>query len=203
MTASKTSYEHHVRFLMDPGCPWTWENIPLDTRRRPGPAHRNTMGFAGPGIPHTGTYPITPCGANTLKAARPFRLFYKAGQTEGNEAVDRLYLAAGRLRYDDKRELDDDDMLKKALIEAGLPESLAAEAENDGGIDKVLESLYETNSRGGVFGVPTLFFDRSEDPFFGPVIDTVPPDEEAGDLFDHILGLTRHDYFYEIKRPRV
>ena len=202
MTASKTSYEHHVRFLMDPGCPWTWKTslwIRAAARVRPIEIQWDLLAleFLNRDVSDH------PMRGKHIKSRKAFRLFYKAGQTEGNEAVDRLYLAAGRLRYDDKRELDDDDMLKKALIEAGLPESLAAEAENDGGIDKVLESLYETNSRDGVFGVPTLFFDRSEDPFFGPVIDTVPPDEEAGDLFDHILGLTRHDYFYEIKRPRV
>jgi hypothetical protein len=50
--------------------------------------------------------------------------------------------------------------------------------------------------------VETLYFGDRDIPYYGPVIDRVPAGEETGDLWDHILALTRHDSFYELKRPR-
>ncbi|HEX8243754.1 MAG TPA: hypothetical protein VF541_09670, partial [Longimicrobium sp.] len=55
----------------------------------------------------------------------------------------------------------------------------------------------------GAFGVPTLVLDNGEGPgMFGPVIMPVPKGEEAGEMWDHMLWLTRHQGFFEMKRGR-
>ena len=55
----------------------------------------------------------------------------------------------------------------------------------------------------GAFGVPTIRLDDGFGPaIFGPVISRVPGDDEAVELWRHVLWLTRSDNFWELKRQR-
>jgi hypothetical protein len=54
------------------------------------------------------------------------------------------------------------------------------------------------------FGVPTIRLDGGEGPgIFGPVISRVPADDEAVELWRHVVWLTRSDNFWELKRNRA
>jgi 2-hydroxychromene-2-carboxylate isomerase len=125
-----------------------------------------------------------------------------ARQTAGNAGLDNLYLALGDLRYEQGRELDDETVLSDALVRADLPASLLEEARSNQALDEALQRQYEHAWLSGAFGVPTIYIDHSEVPYFGPVIAGIPPEEEAGELWDLILGISRYSYFYELKRER-
>jgi 2-hydroxychromene-2-carboxylate isomerase len=130
------------------------------------------------------------------------RLLSLARETGGNEALGRLYFSVGEAHHDDGEELSDGNMLADALGRSGLPADLLEQTRESVQLDRELWAGYESACATGAFGVPTLYFGDRDIPFYGPVIDRVPSGREAGDLWDHILGLSRHESFYEIKRPR-
>lgn len=88
------------------------------------------------------------------------------------------------------------------LAAAGLPAGLA-DALGDPAWDAVVqagtdEALALT---GKDVGTPILHVDPPDGPaFFGPVISRLPGDDEAVQLWDHVLGLARFPGFAELKR---
>ena len=52
--------------------------------------------------------------------------------------------------------------------------------------------------------MPTIQLDGGAGPaIFGPVINEVPDDDDAVELWEHVSWLTRHGNFAELKRDRV
>lgn len=198
---SSSSNAHDVRFLLDPACPWAWRTslwIRAAARVRP-----LTIEWGILSLEYVNRDKKDNAYMERIKRSRrSLRLLAKAREVAGDEGIGRLYLAIGDARHNQGHELDDEDMLAKALNDADLSSSLMEETREDKALDAALESTYEKTFAGGAFGVPTLYIDHSDVPYFGPVIDEVPPDEKAGELWDLIVGITDHPYFYEIKRPR-
>jgi 2-hydroxychromene-2-carboxylate isomerase len=146
--------------------------------------------------------PIDPRRELRPKVRLSLRLLAKTEHHAGNEAMGRLYGEIAEAYHQRGLALDDDKMLKEALERTGLPLGLLEEAKSDLSMDRKLEAIYEEEVRKRAIGVPSLFIEREEDPFFGPVIDEVPPMEQALELWDLIVALSRHTYFFEIKRSR-
>jgi len=192
---------HHVRFLFDPACPWAWRAslwIRAVAGVRPLTIQWDLLSLEylnreNRDDPHRELH---------RKTRHAVRLLAKAEEVEGNEGMGRLYMAISVARYEKDLELDDPQVLLGALKEAGLPYSLLEEARVDPTLDTRLQKVYQEACAVGAFGVPTLFFDHRDSPYFGPVIDTVPDDSKAGQLWDLILELSHHEYFYELKRKR-
>ena len=192
--------DHHARFLFDPVCPWAWRAslwMRAVARVRSveiewGLLSLEYLNRDSEDNPFHGLH---------LKSRLPLRLLALARDSGGNGGIDKLYLALGDL-YAQGRELDDDAVLAEALARTCLSPLLLQEAHRRNDLDDALQGGYERAWLGGAFGVPTIYIDRSEVPFFGPVIDSVPSDREAGELWDHVLGLSRHPYFFELKRER-
>ncbi len=186
---------HHVRFLFDPACPWAWKTslwIRAASRVRP-----LTIEWGLLSLEYVNRgQKDSPYMERIKKSRHSLSLLAKAREVEGNDGIDRLYLAVCDARHNQGRELDDEDMLADALNQAKLPASLLEETRDNKGINATLEEAYESAFAGGAFGVPTLYIDHSQVPYFGPVIDQIPPDEEAGELLDLIVGISRLSYFY-------
>jgi 2-hydroxychromene-2-carboxylate isomerase len=127
-----------------------------------------------------------------------------ARRRHGEEAVDRLYAALARARFERDEELGDPAVCEAALEEAGLDRGLRAAALADPTTREEVEAEHGAivASR-GAFGVPTLVLDDGQGPeLFGPVIDPVPEGEAAGQLWDRVAWLMRQPGFFEVKRSR-
>jgi 2-hydroxychromene-2-carboxylate isomerase len=88
------------------------------------------------------------------------------------------------------------------LAEAGLPGELS-EALDDPSWDKVVmaETTEALALTGKDVGTPILHVDPPDGvAFFGPVISRRPSDDQAAELWDHVLALTRFPGFSELKR---
>ena len=88
------------------------------------------------------------------------------------------------------------------LADAGLPAALA-DALEDSTLDTVIQA--ETDEAlaltGRDVGTPILQIDPPDGlAFFGPVISRLPGEEEAAELWDHVVGLARFPGFAELKR---
>lgn len=124
----------------------------------------------------------------------------------GNEAMGDYYEAIGNRIFDGLQSPQMDDTITGALSDAGLPEEICGEAQEDPAtwetlVDEHTRLVSETRS----FGVPTIGLDGPDGPvIFGPVISNPPEsDADAEALWEHVTWLTRYDNFSELKRDRT
>lgn len=127
----------------------------------------------------------------------------------GDAAVDRLYAALGAAIFDTDPVPDDDaarrgtaGFVAPVLAGLGLPAGLA-DALDDPGWDALIRA--ETDEAlaltGKDVGTPILQFEPPDGvAFFGPVISRLPADDEAAELWDHVIALARFPGFAELKR---
>jgi len=198
-----TNYDvtHHVRFLFDPICPWAYQAslwIREVAKVRPLNIEWGLLSLEFINRDTKDDEYLAPLRRNRLT----FRLLEYARQVGGNKALDDLYLAIGEARHERNRSLTDQKMLEKALASAGLPISLLEATRTNQKIDEQLELAYAQATAKGAFGVPTLFLNDGQTPFYGPLIEIVPTGDEAGQLWDHTSAMISLPYFYELKRGR-
>jgi|YNPNPStandDraft_1061719.scaffolds.fasta_scaffold00318_14 hypothetical protein len=190
-----------IRFLLDPVCPWTfraalwirevrllrpvsveWGLLSLEYINRGQPDHPMKERFS--------------------QNRWAMRLLAKAAMEGGNEAVEGLYFELAEACHERGERLDEESTLLRAATRSGSPVEWVPQTREAPGLDGALWASYAAHCATGAFGVPTLYPEGRGIPYYGPVIDRVPTGTQAADLWDHVLGLTRHDCFFELKRPR-
>lgn len=140
---------------------------------------------------------------------RLLRMASAAREAHGRAAVGPLYAALGarimEAGPDEGRAPGwqaDPALATDALAEAGLPASLVGaldDASRDAGIQA--ESDEALSLTGKDVGTPIVHFEPPGGvAFFGPVISRLPDEEQAGVLWDHVIGLARFPGFAELKR---
>jgi len=93
-------------------------------------------------------------------------------------------------------------LFEEALAEVGLDLKLA-EAMNDETLNAVIIESHERGIAlvGNDVGTPIISVGGAA--FFGPVISPAPKGEEAGKLWDGVVGVASYPGFFEIKRSRT
>lgn len=136
----------------------------------------------------------------------PARVFAKV-KAEQPEKVDELYTVMGEMVHPGgeggkKGYGAYDSVIVAALDKVGLPAAFAEVANTDDE-DDLLRGFHQRamDAVGDDVGTPVV--QLGDTAFFGPVITRVPTGEEAGQLFDHAVGLASFDYFFELKRSRT
>ena len=144
---------------------------------------------------------------------RLLRVAARTRDTLDREAVGTLYAALGTHIFDSEPitgRADDTGLdvrgtaafLSPILAEAGLPESLIDALEDDT-LDPVIraESDEALSLTGKDVGTPIIHVDPPHGvAFFGPVISRLPSEQDAVELWDHVVGLARFPGFAELKR---
>jgi 2-hydroxychromene-2-carboxylate isomerase len=138
---------------------------------------------------------------------RLLRVAARVRAEHGREAVGPLYEAFGRHIF----EVDEQpapavggsrDHAASILAEVGLPTSLADavdDASADAGIQAETDEALSLTGKD--VGTPILHFRPPEGvAFFGPVISRLPSEEEAVELWDHVVALAGFPGFAELKR---
>jgi hypothetical protein len=150
-------------------------------------------------------------GEETIEAAREsrsaaaLRTAVAVRAAHGGDAVGRFYHALDTRTWDGSDDLRDPDTLRRALADAGLDASLHDAAQDDPATwESVVSEHKAVVEQFGAFGVPTIALDGGDGPgVFGPVISRMPADEEAVELWRHVVWLVRSDNFWELKRDRA
>lgn len=190
-----------LRFLFDPACPWAWRTSKwVRNARKERPIQVEWELFSLEYANREGG------NEGYLERARrnrvALRLLHLAREHSGSDGIDRLYEELGKSRHERGEELHDPQVLAAALRETGMDEALLDTATQQTDLDETLEEGYLAAEETGAFGVPTLYFGQETTPYFGPVIDPVPDNEEAAKLWDNLSGIAEQPYFFELKRPR-
>jgi 2-hydroxychromene-2-carboxylate isomerase len=142
---------------------------------------------------------------------RLLRMAAATREAHGREAVDRLYAALGAEVFDrapvpdaagDHGRRGTAEFVAPVLAGLGLPADLA-DALDDTSQDALIQA--ETDEAlaltGKDVGTPILHFEPPQGvAFFGPVISRLPADDEAAELWDHVIALARFPGFAELKR---
>jgi 2-hydroxychromene-2-carboxylate isomerase len=142
------------------------------------------------------------------------RLLRMAARTRaeyGRESIEPLYAELGATIFDREGAANDAaarevrgtrEFVEPVLTAVGLPPTLA-DALDDASWDAEIQA--ETDEAlsltGKDVGTPILHFEPPDGvAFFGPVISRLPTEEQAAELWDHVIGLTRFPGFAELKR---
>jgi hypothetical protein len=142
---------------------------------------------------------------------RLLRVAARTRAEHGRDAVGALYAALGAHIFDSDPVPDDAEshgdrgtreFLAPILTELGLPAAVA-DALQDESYDAEIQA--ETDEAltltGKDVGTPIIQFEPPNGvAFSGPVISRLPSDEQALELWDHVIGLARFPGFAEIKR---
>lgn len=186
-----------VTFYFDPLCPWAWLTSlwMREVRRQTGvPIEWKFFSLAG-------------VNDRPDQWHGPLRICAQAGREGGNEAVDKAYLALGRLFHEGKNSFDQiGDLAAVAapyLREVGLDPEIARRAlEDESTLQDVMHEQQEATDKLGAFGVPWIVLGNEDYGFFGPVIGQTLSPEEAVELWNHYTFIGSRPYLYELKRGR-
>lgn len=144
---------------------------------------------------------------------RLLRVAARARHEDGAEAVDALQAALGAHIFDTPPVENADDetvrhrhgtreFLEPILREVGLSADLADALDDSSWDDAIRADGDEARALTGKdVGTPIIHFEPPDGvAFFGPVISRLPEPEQAGELWDHVVGLARFPGFAELKR---
>jgi 2-hydroxychromene-2-carboxylate isomerase len=190
-----------VTFYLDPTCPFTWRTSRWirDVAARRGEDVRWRL-LSLPMLNEGREIPEQ-YRAGMAWGTGVLRVLAAAGERHGQGAVDRLYTAIGE-RIHDQGADQGAATLAGAIADAGLPEGLAAAAD-DATLDAAVRASHdEAQARVGTeTGSPVTAIGDGP-AFFGPVLAPVPSGDEADRLFEALRLLSTVPQFSEVKRAR-
>ena len=193
-------------FWFDPLCPWAWvtSRWMLEVEQvRPVTTRWHIMSLAilnsGPDMPEEHS-------AWVARAWGPVRVLTAARLAHGEEVVLPLFTSIGTQIHLGGNH-DHDEVIRKALADAGLPAELADAATSTNYDEALAVSHHEGMDAVGMdVGTPVIHVpgpDGSVVAFFGPVVTPIPRGEAAGRLWDGTLLVAGTPGFYELKRSRT
>lgn len=192
----------YADFWFDPLCPWAWltSRWMLEVEKvRPVKTRWHIMSLAVLNE-NREDLPEQYREAMRTRAWGPVRVCMAAEQAHGQDVLEPLYTALGELIHLQKRR--DDDVIRDALANCGLPAELASAATSTG-YDEALRQSHKEGMDPVGYEVGTPVIHCRGQAFFGPVVTPAPKGEDAGLLWDGVNLVCGFDGFYELKRSRT
>ncbi len=204
-----------VRFWFDPVCPFCWLTstwVRTVARRRGFAVEWRfiALRLLNAHVDYDAQFPPEYQAGHTA-GLRLLRVCAAVREQAGPDALARFYEALGAAIFE-REEVPEHSGARErrgthafvlpVLEQTGLPAELA-ETLDDARYDAVIQA--ETDEAlaltGKDVGTPIIQIDPPDGlAFFGPVISRKPADDEAEQLWDHVVGLTRFPGFTELKR---
>jgi hypothetical protein len=206
-----------IHFYFDPVCPFAWMTSKWVRKVQAQREYRVDWRFISLRLLNShidyDTHFPPEYEAGHTAGLRLLRMAARTRAEHGREAIEPLYAALGARIFDQERDGARDDaatreargtreFVEPVLAQIGLPSTLAG-ALDDPSWDHVVQR--ETDEAlaltGKDVGTPILHFEPPAGvAFFGPVISRLPSDDQAAELWDHVIALARFPGFSELKR---
>jgi 2-hydroxychromene-2-carboxylate isomerase len=204
-----------VRFWFDPVCPYCWLTsiwVRTVARRRGFAVEWRfiALRLLNAHVDYDAQFPPEYEAGHTA-GLRLLRVCAAVREQHGPEALARFYEELGTAVFE-REEVPEHSggrerrgthaFVLPVLERVGLPGELA-ESLDDTRYDATIQA--ETDEAlaltGKDVGTPIIQLDAPDGlAFFGPVISRMPTEEQAGELWDHAVGLARFPGFAELKR---
>ena len=203
-----------IRFYFDPVCPFCWltskwlrmvqaeRDLSVDWRFI-------SLRLINEHVDYDAHFPPEYEAGHTA-GLRLLRVVARARQEHGAAAVDSLQAALGAHIFDTPptdttggpERRGTREFLEPILREVDLPTVLADALDDTSWDDAIRADGDEALALTGKdVGTPIIHFEPPDGvAFFGPVISRLPEPEQAGELWDHVVGLARFGGFAELKR---
>ena len=202
-----------LRFWFDPVCPFAWMTSrwvrvvavqrDYDVEWRP-----ISLRLLNAHVDYDAHFPPEYEAGHTA-GLRLLRVASRVLDEHGQDGVARFYAACGQHVFEREGGADPARdtraLAARVLDDAGLPADLADAVDDDARDAGIQASTDEALALTGKdVGTPILHF-RPDDgdggtAFFGPVISRPPSEEQAAELWDHVIGLATFPGFAELKR---
>jgi pimeloyl-ACP methyl ester carboxylesterase/protein-disulfide isomerase-like protein with CxxC motif len=192
-----------VRFHFDPICPWCYQTSRWLKRVEALGAVELSWGLFSLELQNADGDAEYLEGV--ARSALALSVAVAVREQAGSRAVGDYYGALGARVHERGEPVDDPAVVRAALEDIGLDPGLVDRADDGGHARQVQQEHAALVEQTRSFGVPTMVLDAGRGPaVFGPVI-TEPPasDEEALELFRHVVWLARYENFSELKRDRT
>ena len=190
-----------AEFWFDPVCPWAWMTSRwiLEVEKvRDISVTWNLFSLA-----HLNRDKELPedYKSRLIRSWQATRVIAAAQKTRGAEIILPLYTAISSRIHLKKMDVDI-PLFEEALAEVGLDTALA-QSMNDEALNSAIIESHERGIKlvGNDVGTPIISVGGAA--FFGPVISPAPKGEEAGKLWDGVVGVASYPGFFEIKRSRT
>ena len=203
-----------IHFYFDPLCPFAWMTskwVRIVAAQRDYRVDWRfiSLRMINAAIDYDARFPVGYEAGHTA-GLRLLRVAARVRAEHGRAAVGPLYAAIGGRVFDTLPDPGQADpgypgtraFVEPALAQAGLPANLAGALE-DKSFDVELrnETAEALALTGKDVGTPIIHFQPPAGvAFFGPVISRLPRPEDAGRLWDHVVGLAGFPGFAELKR---
>jgi 2-hydroxychromene-2-carboxylate isomerase len=200
-----------LRFWFDPVCPFAWMTSKwvrtVAARREYDVEWRLiSLRLLNAHVDYDAHFPPEYEAGHTA-GLRLLRVAARVVEEHGQDGVARFYAACGQHVFEsgpegDRAERGTAEFVAPVLADAGLPAELAAaldDGHRDSGIQASTDEALALTGKD--VGTPILQFRPPHGTaFFGPVISRLPDEEQAVELWDHVIGLASFPGFAELKR---
>ncbi|HET6504025.1 MAG TPA: hypothetical protein VFG87_25030 [Amycolatopsis sp.] len=205
--------EADINFYFDPLCPFAWMTskwVRMVVAQRGYTVDWRfiSLRMVNAGVDYDSHFPPE-YEAGHIAGLRLLRVAARARAEHGRAVIGRLYEAMGTRAFDSEIAPDlkpgepgTRGFAGAVLDQAGLPAELA-DALDDTSLDRELrdETDEALSLTGKDVGTPIIHFGPpAGTAFFGPVISRLPGEQDAGRLWDHVVGLASFPGFAELKR---
>ena len=191
-----------VDLFVDPLCPWAWMTsrwlVEVEKSRD---IDLNFRAMSLADLNRDREMPKQYASVLTL-GWKPVRVLAAVRLEFGQPEFRKLYESMGELLHPGGMKIEQiDEVIEEALRQAHLPARIAASG-NDTALDTEVIAEHEVaiSLVGDDVGTPVISVNGTA--FFGPVVTPAPKGQEALDLWDGALLVSRVSGFYEIKRSR-
>ena len=124
-----------------------------------------------------------------------------AAKRQGPDAFKSFLVTLLKARHEEKKDLNDPEVMREAAVAAGLDVARFLEDQAD---PELLQDIADSHTKAveehGVFGVPTYVFPGGNAAFLKMFI---PPDEQAPEIFESVTKVMgQFEHVGEMKRPQ-
>lgn len=190
-----------VTMWFDPVCPFSWNTARWLVKAGGAIGFDVDWQLANLAILNEGRELPPPQQARMVDSRRVGRLMAAVRRETGSAGLAAAYFTFGEHYFDRSPGVVDDDLMEKVLHSANAG-VLSPAALTDSSLDELVATSHAAGQAalGETGGSPIVSVDGHA--FFGPVLTSVPTDDQTAPLFTALATLAATSSFTQLQRPR-